>query len=60
MTTRYTMKMLFTIKRIAGLVERGETEAALRALGFLALRIERGVFVGHAKGFRVKGERGLV
>ena len=59
MTTRYTLKMLFTIKRIAGMIERGETERALRLLGFLALRIERGVFVGHAKGYKVKGERGL-
>lgn len=52
MTNRYTLKMLFTIKCIAGYVERGETERALRALGFLALRIERSVFAGYAKGFK--------
>lgn len=51
--TNYNRKLNLALRRVAVLVEKGETEKALRALGFLALRIERGVFVGDAKGFHV-------
>lgn len=54
--TNYNRKINLALRRVAVLVEKGETEKALRALGFLALRIERGVFVGYAKGYHVKEE----
>ncbi len=54
--TNYNRKINLALRRVAVLVERGETEKALRALGWLALRIERGVLVGDAKGYRVREE----
>ncbi len=54
--TNYNRKINLALRRVAVLVERGETEKALRALGWLALRIERGVLVGDAKGYSVREE----
>jgi len=50
--TNYQKKLNLAIRRTAVYIERGEKEKALRTLGFLSLRIERGVFVGYAKGYK--------